>query len=676
MPDPKRRRASRSSGPWASLLLALCFSAPIWPQASVPLAELGVRLPEVAEATPLDWSRIDAVLVAEASGRVRVGRPRATTEAVAWQEVRDLGALVDFLSAVADARTDAAELRSNAGILLAVDAAGHWDAVTRLLAACAARRLWRIHLAVAGSTGLAAVPAFLPVDAQAEAARTSVRLSLRPVDGGRIRIAIGRKQLASPAELTSVLETLQALFPGLRLIVNAHGDLPWQDLVQAVSIARATGFPEVEFGTSFVDPDDHPLVNTGVVVSPPDLGAPATVASASADSNRTSPPVVPQVADPSQEQPGSGSTVAAAALPALDPAAASAVRAALAWLVRHQSADGSWSAHGFDGKCQGGASCPGKGYKSYDVGVTALALDALATAGMLSPDAADSVPAAAAEQALERLLAWQSSDGQFGSAEVVKPLYNHAIATLAVCQALLATNRDALRAPAQRAVDFLLAARSPRKAWRYKPRTEEHDTSVTGWCASALAAARTAGLRVDPGVWRELDEYFEDVTDARYARVGYTGREDAGLKITVPGKNDEFINHDTMAAIAILCQTITGRSDHDALAILQGDLLVQDLPRWDKEHHTNDYYYWYFGTVALHALEGPVARRPRLDKWGTAVRAALVATQAPADAGCAAGSWDADDRWSFEGGRVYGVAINALTLQSARRVPVLLGRSK
>jgi hypothetical protein len=43
-------------------------------------------------------------------------------------------------------------------------------------------------------------------------------------------------------------------------------------------------------------------------------------------------------------------------------------------------------------------------------------------------------------------------------------------------------------------------------------------------------------------------------------------------------------------------------------------------------------------------------------------------------AGCANGSWDPSaDRWGFEGGRVYGAAINALTLEVYYRYAHVFG---
>ena len=53
--------------------------------------------------------------------------------------------------------------------------------------------------------------------------------------------------------------------------------------------------------------------------------------------------------------------------------------------------------------------------------------------------------------------------------------------------------------------------------------------------------------------------------------------------------------------------------------------------------------------------------------WSQAISKTLVANQE--SAGCAKGSWGADDRWGFEGGRVYATAINALTLEAYYRLP-------
>ena len=88
---------------------------------------------------------------------------------------------------------------------------------------------------------------------------------------------------------------------------------------------------------------------------------------------------------------------------------------------------------------------------------------------------------------------------------------------------------------------------------------------------------------------------------------------------------------------------------------------------------TNDYYYWHEGTIALFEFDGPGSSGTgaRWRRWNPAMKRALVSNQHKE--GCQAGSWDSDDRWGFEGGRVYAAALNALTLETYYRYPHLMG---
>ena len=49
---------------------------------------------------------------------------------------------------------------------------------------------------------------------------------------------------------------------------------------------------------------------------------------------------------------------------------------------------------------------------------------------------------------------------------------------------------------------------------------------------------------------------------------------------------------------------------------------------------------------------------------GLAVLRALVSHQRSGDGDCARGSWDPEDKWGAEGGRVCATALNAMTLQA------------
>jgi hypothetical protein len=130
-----------------------------------------------------------------------------------------------------------------------------------------------------------------------------------------------------------------------------------------------------------------------------------------------------------------------------------------------------------------------------------------------------------------------------------------------------------------------------------------------------------------------------------------------------------------MTAIGLLCRILIEKKADDPLHAKQADRIAADPPVWalaDKDRPV-DFYYWYYGTLALHQLDGPA--RPRWKKWNEAMTTALVASQAVKKDGCRDGSWDpAVDRWGFAGGRVYATAMNVLTLEVYYRYERVLGK--
>jgi hypothetical protein len=177
---------------------------------------------------------------------------------------------------------------------------------------------------------------------------------------------------------------------------------------------------------------------------------------------------------------------------------------ALRWLARHQNADGGWSANGFSSRCPG-VPCFGSGQPYFDEAVTSLALLCFMAAGYSSLSKDTFVDPAApgrslhfgetVKKGLKWLMSRQDPDGCIG-VEGPKFLYNHAIATLAFCEAYGMTASSPLKEPSQKAVDFLVAARNPGAGWRYGVRDGETDTSVTGWALMALKSAELAELNV------------------------------------------------------------------------------------------------------------------------------------------------------------------------------------
>jgi len=349
-----------------------------------------------------------------------------------------------------------------------------------------------------------------------------------------------------------------------------------------------------------------------------------------------------------------------------------AVLAALRWLARHQSADGSWSAERYHAQCVD-SPCSGAGYAEYDTALTGLSLLAFLGSGY-TPLSGEEIGDPATGKVLDFgtvvnrgvrwLLSQQQPDGAVGP-RVSKQMYNHAIATLALSEAFGMTQSASLQEPAQRAVDYLVAAKNPSRGWRYSPRCGDSDSSVTSWCVMALKSAGMSGLQVDRTAVKEARSFLHDVTEPTHGKSGYMRMEDAGVKVVVQGKNEDFANHEALTAIGMCVRIFANEGAQDPMLDLGARTLVCDLPVWDKVKKTNDYYYWYYGTLALFQFDGPGPGRSAKywKAWNKAMVDALVRNQHAISSGCKDGSWDSDDRWGFEGGRVYAVALNALSLE-------------
>lgn len=336
-----------------------------------------------------------------------------------------------------------------------------------------------------------------------------------------------------------------------------------------------------------------------------------------------------------------------------------AVLAALRWLARHQSPDGSWSAGGWQARCVD-APCRGagaeQGHGDFDVGVSGLAL--LAFLGHGHTHRFSRYPEL--QRAVRRGLAWlqrqQAPDGSLGWRQGHgETIYCHAIATMVLAEAWAITRDPPLRRPAQRATDWLAAAQNPGLGWRYGVRPGQNDTSVTGWCVLAIKAARTGGLEVPEAAFAGAHAWVERATDTR-GDAGYASP--GGGSSYLPVNEGKFVAQPTNTAVGVLCRMLLGeRSSADA--VRKGvALVVAQAPSSAPAGGLSpvNYYFWYYGTYALFQAGG----KP-WQTWNAAMKAALLPAQRRD--GCARGSWDPAGEWCVAGGRVYATAINALTLE-------------
>jgi Prenyltransferase and squalene oxidase repeat len=361
-----------------------------------------------------------------------------------------------------------------------------------------------------------------------------------------------------------------------------------------------------------------------------------------------------------------------------------AVLEGLRWLARHQQPDGSWSAATLGELCTPGRPCEAAGQdyaRQYDPGLTGLALLAFLGKGLDNRSKAILVDPAFGKphpvgvlvgDGLKWLLNAQAEDGSFRDYPGL--LYNEAIGALALSEAWGLSGNPKYKAAAERAIRYLVAAQKTnpfgtgRWGWRYTPGGDPiADTSVTGWVVMALKSAQLTGLAVPTEAMDGAVDYVTWAT-GKDGLVGYLDPQGAGAAVS--GHGDQFDYHvGTMSALGMLVRTFTRHDIKDPFLELAAQQLAKDPPRVSEDRLSVDYYYWYYGALALNQFDGPDS--PRADRgkywkpWNEAMITALLQLQ---DGNterevCSRGGWLTPDRWCYAGGPVYATALNVLTLE-------------
>jgi hypothetical protein len=340
----------------------------------------------------------------------------------------------------------------------------------------------------------------------------------------------------------------------------------------------------------------------------------------------------------------------------------------------------------------------------FDVGLTSLSLLAFLGAGFghnAKQYVVDTYKAKKHElgkdvvlKGLKWLVARQNPDGSFSSPGH-RSLYNEALAALALSEAYGFTLNRAWKEPAQKAINFLCAAQkdSPKGAgkwgWRYDTPADiqekradyanekdfqgelhDADTSVTGWMVMALKSAHASGLEV-PKESEEGAVNFVKWASRQDGLVGYLEAGSAGLPIQ--GEHDaQFKYHGpSMASVAMCVRVFLEQNIDDPYLKLSAEQIVKELPNADadpkdKSKSLVDYYYWYYGSLALNQLDGPDSPKRTNKYWGPwnkAMQDTLLSLQSKEDKQCSTGGFLKPDRWSYTIGPIYTTAINILTLE-------------
>jgi hypothetical protein len=182
-----------------------------------------------------------------------------------------------------------------------------------------------------------------------------------------------------------------------------------------------------------------------------------------------------------------------------------------------------------------------------------------------------------------------------------------------------------------------------------------------------LKSSEISGLSFPRTGFDGARSWFDEVTEENYYRVGYTHKGTG--KVFVPGMNEQFNHHEALTAIGVMSRIFMDKNKADPRLSGGCQLLVKDLPKWDG--NDIDFYYWYYASLALFQFDGPSGTYWK--QWNEKMKDSLVKNQNAMSTGCKYGSWEPIDRWSGEGGRVYSVAVNALTLEVYYRYANVFG---
>lgn len=314
-----------------------------------------------------------------------------------------------------------------------------------------------------------------------------------------------------------------------------------------------------------------------------------------------------------------------------------AVERGLQWLSNHQFAAGNWSIHELN--CQD-HECLGHGSFQADTAATGLSLLAFLGAG-------HSHRSGEHQDVVGRGLKWlvdrQKASGDLFTDEAQFVwMYSHGMAAIALCEAYGMTKDSALREPAQRSLDFIVAAQHPEfGGWRYRPQFES-DTSVSGWQLMALKSGQMAGLNVPESAYKGISRWLDSVENkGARGRFAYHPSKAESLAMTAEG---------------LLMRQYLGAWRDDPALISGAGYLKQRLPRLEER----DAYYWYYATQVMFHMQGEY-----WSDWNSQLRDLLVDSQVKG--GGAVGSWSpatpSKSKWGEAGGRHYQTCLSLLMLE-------------
>ena len=238
------------------------------------------------------------------------------------------------------------------------------------------------------------------------------------------------------------------------------------------------------------------------------------------------------------------------------------------------------------------------------------------------------------DKAVNYLLATQQSTGLYRSPNPSSgPMYEHALATLAMIEAYGLIPSPRMHNSFQRAVTLIVKIQSPTGGWRYQPTPADADLSVTVMQVVALRAGMNARLKIPKEVLKKAQAY---VKKCAHPSGGFSYQPGGG-----PGA--------ARTAAGVLCMQLLGAFEDPSVA--------KGLESMAKaSYSTNTQYFWYMNYYAMQAHFQ--AGGKHWSTWHPKVRKLLLEKQKQD------GSWQGYTEKSVNGpARCYSTAIGSLCLE-------------
>jgi hypothetical protein len=210
-------------------------------------------------------------------------------------------------------------------------------------------------------------------------------------------------------------------------------------------------------------------------------------------------------------------------------------------------------------------------------------------------------------------------------------MYEHGLATLALSEAWGMSDRKEIRDTLKRAVEVILRAQSPTGGWRYQPRPQDADISVTVMQIVALASAREAGIHVPTTVIEKALKYVQGLQVKTSGGFGYTGPQ-----------QPEFARSAAGVMALLMC------GERDSRAVLLG---LEYLRKYPDSKFNEAKFFLYGHYYAIQAMYQ--AGESYYQEWYPKIRDSLLAKQS------SDGSWSASGE---EGDPSFGTSMAILIL--------------